>query len=125
MVTCRMLGLGGLLLAGAVAAGCGPVSTGGTGGKRGKAAAPPPASAPAQPAADYSRQAPKVAENACVRAVKRETGNQDVSVLRSEYSEANSLVTIGVGPQRAPWRCLVSNSGKVAEVSFAGSEGAL
>jgi hypothetical protein len=66
-----------------------------------------------------------VAEDACLRAVKRQTKNQEVSVLRSEYSEANSLVTIGVGPQRAPWRCLVSNSGKVAEVSFAGSEGAL
>jgi hypothetical protein len=35
------------------------------------------------------------------------------------------LVMIGVGSDRAPWRCLVSNDGAVQEVSFAGSEGAL
>jgi hypothetical protein len=46
-------------------------------------------------------------------------------VLSSEFSQVNSLVLIGVGSQKAPWRCLVSNSGVVAEVSFAGSEGAL
>jgi hypothetical protein len=32
---------------------------------------------------------------------------------------------IGVGSQRAPWRCLVSKSGVVQEVMFAGSEGRL
>jgi len=35
------------------------------------------------------------------------------------------VVMLGVGSQRAPWRCLVSNDGHVEEVSFAGSEGPL
>jgi hypothetical protein len=46
-------------------------------------------------------------------------------VLSSEFSQANTVVVIGVGSQRAPWRCLVSNSGVVAEVMYAGSEGRL
>jgi hypothetical protein len=46
-------------------------------------------------------------------------------VLSSEFSQANTVVMIGVGSQRAPWRCLVSNSGVVQEVMFAGSEGKL
>lgn len=68
---------------------------------------------------------PSKQEQACLAAVSRKSNNGDVTVLSSEFSQANSLVMIGVGPQRAPWRCLVSNSGVVAEVFFAGSEGAL
>lgn len=68
---------------------------------------------------------PSKQEQACLAAVSRETSNGDVVVLSSEFSQANSLVMIGVGAQRAPWRCLVSNDGVVAEVSFAGSEGSL
>lgn len=86
--------------------------------------APPPAQPAAAPAVS-SRQAPAVAESACLTAVSRQTREPQVSVLSSEFSQANSLVMVGVGPKRAPWRCLVSNDGKVAEVSFAGSEGAL
>jgi len=52
-------------------------------------------------------------------------GQRPVTVLSSEFSQANSVVMIGVGSQRAPWRCLVSNSGIVQEVMFAGSEGRL
>lgn len=68
---------------------------------------------------------PSVQEQACLAAVSNETNNGDVSVLSSEFSEANSLVMIGVGADAAPWRCLVSNDGEVAEVSFEGSEGFL
>ncbi len=68
---------------------------------------------------------PSVQEQACLAAVSNETNNGEVSVLSSEFSEANSLVMIGVGADAAPWRCLVSNDGVVAEVSFAGSEGFL
>jgi len=39
------------------------------------------------------------------------------------FSEANSQVTVGVGPTRAPWRCLVSNSGVVANVMSLTNEG--
>ena len=64
-------------------------------------------------------------ESACLKAVSEQTGESDVAVLSSEYSEANSLVMVGVGPQRAPWRCLVSNDGVVAEVTSQTDEGAL
>ena len=62
-------------------------------------------------------------ERACLTAVARQTNNT-VSVISSEFSQANTLVMVGVGPSRAPWRCLVSG-GRVAEVSFDGSEGFL
>jgi hypothetical protein len=41
-----------------------------------------------------------------------------------ETSEANNLVVVGVGPNKAPWRCLVSR-GVVAEVMSMTDEGAL
>lgn len=62
-------------------------------------------------------------EQACLNAVAQETGNT-VSVLSSEFSQANTLVMVGVGPQKAPWRCLVSG-GDVAEVMSMTNEGAL
>jgi hypothetical protein len=65
------------------------------------------------------------AQQACLSAVSNETNEGDVAVLSTEFSEANSMVMVGVGAQRAPWRCLVSNDGAVQEVSFSGSEGAL
>lgn len=68
---------------------------------------------------------PSDQEQACLAAVSRESNNGDVTVLSSEFSQANTVVMIGVGEQRAPWRCLVSNAGHVEEVSFAGSEGNL
>ena len=64
------------------------------------------------------------AMQACLSAVSSQTEG-DVAVLSSEFSEANSLVMVGVGADRAPWRCLVSNDGTVQEIYFAGSEGAL
>lgn len=63
-------------------------------------------------------------ENACLRAVTAQTQNSDVTVLSSEFSEANTLVMIGVGPNRAKWRCLVSG-GNVGEVMSMTDEGAL
>jgi carbamoylphosphate synthase small subunit len=60
---------------------------------------------------------------ACLAAVAEETQQRDVAVLSSEYSEANSVVMVGVGAKRAPWRCLSSNDGKVAEIMFAGDDG--
>ncbi len=58
--------------------------------------------------------------SACLNAVASKTREDNVSLLSSEFSEANSLVMVGVGPQRAPWRCLVSNDGVVDGVSFDG-----
>jgi len=62
-------------------------------------------------------------ESACLSAVASRTGNS-VAVMSSEFSQANTLVMVGVGPQRAPWRCLVSD-GVVAEVTSMTDEGAL
>ncbi len=53
-------------------------------------------------------------EQACLSAVAAQTGNS-VSIISSEFSEANTIVMVGVGPDRAPWKCL-SNGGRVAEV---------
>ncbi len=63
-------------------------------------------------------------KRACLLAVKRQTNNPKVVVLSVETSEANNSVTIGVGPNRAPWRCLVKR-GIVAEVMSLTDEGKL
>ena len=55
-------------------------------------------------------------------AVKRQTNNRQVVVLSVETSEANNSVTIGVGPNRAPWRCLVKRE-IVADVMSLTDEG--
>jgi hypothetical protein len=73
---------------------------------------------------DVSRSMPSIQEQACLAAVSNETSNGDVTVLSSEFSEANTVVMIGVGDNRAPWRCLVSNDGVVAEVMSMVDEGA-
>lgn len=67
---------------------------------------------------------PSKDEQACLQAVSIKTNNGDVTLLRTETSEANNLVVVGVGPNKAPWRCLVSG-GVVAEVMSMTDEGAL
>jgi hypothetical protein len=76
-------------------------------------------------AAGNSRQSISAAENACLAAVSQQTSNRDVTILSSEYSEASSLVMVGVGANRASWRCLASSDGVVSEVMFTGDEGKL
>lgn len=61
-------------------------------------------------------------EQACLAATSRETNNGDVMLLGTETSEANNTVYIGVGTQRAKWKCLVKN-GNVAEVELMGTDG--
>ena len=69
-----------------------------------------------------SRQATSAAESACMAAVNRQYGSKyDVRVSSSEYSEANSLVMVDanpVGGMTERWRCLVSNDGKVQDLSL-------
>lgn len=65
-----------------------------------------------------------VTVKACLAAVLAQTSNRELTVLGKDYSEANSAVVIGVGPEQAPWRCLVSNDGVVAELTFTGDEDA-
>ncbi|WP_424362615.1 hypothetical protein [Methylocystis parvus] len=63
-------------------------------------------------------------KQACVRAVKKQTHNPKVVVIGAVSSEANNTVTLGVGPEKAPWRCLVKR-GKVSDVMSQTNEGAL
>jgi hypothetical protein len=63
-------------------------------------------------------------KTACLLAVKRKTNNPKVVVLNVETAEANNTVTIGVDPDRAPWRCLVKR-GIVADVMSLTDEGKL
>ncbi|WP_269931964.1 hypothetical protein [Aminobacter sp. HY435] len=63
-------------------------------------------------------------EQACERAVTRQSNNPDVVTLSSDMSQDNTEVIVGVGQNRAKWRCLVSG-GKVAEVTSMTDEGAL
>lgn len=80
-------------------------------------------SSPSMAASAPMRTGSAADEGACLSAVAQQTGNS-VVVTSSEFSEANTLVMVGVGPQRAPWKCLVSN-GVVAEVTSMTDEGAL
>lgn len=68
---------------------------------------------------------PPAARSACLAAVSNATNNGDVQIVEMIFSEANSQVTVGVGPTRAPWNCLVSNSGVVANVMSMTNEGSL
>ncbi len=63
-------------------------------------------------------------ESACLKAVMRQTNNNDAVVLSSEFSQANTEVIVGIGPNRAKWRCLVSKE-RVGEVMSMTDEGAL
>lgn len=62
-------------------------------------------------------------EKACLTAVARKTQNS-VHIISSDFSQANTMVMVGVGPQSAPWKCLVSR-GRVAEVMSMTHEGTL
>ncbi|WP_373505285.1 hypothetical protein [Aestuariivirga sp.] len=67
---------------------------------------------------------PSEDEQACLQAVSIQTNNGDVTLLQTSSSEANNEVIIGVGANKAKWKCLVKN-GQVAEVSSLTDEGAL
>ena len=83
----------------------------------------PPMASATQPLMDES--VPPAARSACLAAVSNTTNNGDVQITEMIFSQANSQVTVGVGPTRAPWRCLVSNSGVVANVMSLTDEGSL
>ena len=80
---------------------------------------------PRAPSQTINRGMPSRDEQACLQAVSIQTNNEDVMLLTgTETSEANNTVYIGVGPNRARWRCLVKN-GRVAEVTSLTNEGRL
>lgn len=63
---------------------------------------------------------PTAAQQACLAAVSNETNNGDVSVISSEFSEAGTFVTVGVGETRAPWRCIAYADGTTDGIEFMG-----
>lgn len=72
---------------------------------------------------------PAVAKSACLSAVNSQYGGRvgEVKVGSSEFSQANSIVmvkAIGVRgtAQSETWKCLVSNSGRVEDLSVAAGD---
>ena len=72
-----------------------------------------------------SSRMPSPAEQACLRDVTRTTNNPDVVLLDSSFSEAGTEVIVGVGPQRARWRCIAYRDGTTAGIMSLTNEGAL
>lgn len=84
----------------------------------------PTGNKPAAPPQKTAASTETVTNNACLSAVGSETGEANLAILSNEFSEANTLVMIGVGANRAPWRCLVSNDAQVQEIMFTGDDSA-
>ena len=82
-----------------------------------------PAGAPEGFRTTFDASVSDAAVSACQRAMAAEIG-APVPIVGSEFSQANSAVFFRVASNGAPWRCLVSNDGRGAEVMFMGSEGA-
>ncbi|MCV2868471.1 hypothetical protein OEW28_07500 [Defluviimonas sp. WL0002] len=72
-----------------------------------------------------SGMAPSAADQACLRAVTVETNNPDVVLLSSSYSEAGTEVIVGVGPDRARWRCIGFADGSTSRPMSLTNEGYL
>jgi uncharacterized membrane protein YoaK (UPF0700 family) len=68
-----------------------------------------------------------VAANACRAAIAQQTGRSvlDVAVFDVAESEAGVGVMATVAGAEAPWACQSSPEGRVAGVSYTGSEGSL
>lgn len=68
-----------------------------------------------------------VAANACRAAIAQQTGRSvsDVAVFDVAESEAGVGVMATVAGAEAPWACQSSPDGRVAGVSYTGSEGSL
>ncbi|WP_306132943.1 hypothetical protein [Roseivivax marinus] len=81
-------------------------------------------SAPVQPRAVPGDSLEGQARSACAAAVQRETGNPDVRVQSSSFSEAGTEVILRVGPT-GTWRCIGYRDGTTAGIMSMTDEGAL
>lgn len=68
---------------------------------------------------------PSLAEQSCMIAVANSTGNPEVSLLGSEFSEIGTTVQVGVGANQAPWQCISYNDGRTGGITSLTNEGAL
>ncbi|ARE40346.1 hypothetical protein RGUI_2205 [Rhodovulum sp. P5] len=64
------------------------------------------------------------AQQACLRGVANYTGNSDVRVKSSSFSEAGTEVIVGVGPTGL-WRCIAYRDGSTTGITSLNDEGAL
>ena len=71
-------------------------------------------------AGSLAAEVPNIAQTACMTAVNSNYGGnvRNLDIVHMEYSEANSVVIMNADGER--WRCLVSNHGKVEELSVEG-----
>ncbi|AXI46640.1 hypothetical protein C1J03_11785 [Sulfitobacter sp. SK012] len=68
---------------------------------------------------------PSPADQACLAAVAETTGNTEVQLMSSEFSEAGTLVKVGVGPDAAPWQCIAYADGTTDGITSLTDEGSL
>lgn len=64
------------------------------------------------------------ARDACLRDVRATTGNSDVTVLSSDFSQAGTRVVLRVGPT-GTWECLGFGDGSTAGIMSLTDEGTL
>jgi hypothetical protein len=81
-------------------------------------------SSPPAGAAPPGNQPEAEARAACIRDVRAQTGNPDVSVIRSSFSEAGTEVILRVGPS-GTWRCIGYRDGSTAGIMSMTDEGFL
>lgn len=67
-----------------------------------------------------SSAAPTAAEQACLRDVTATANNPDVVLLGSKFSEAGTYVRVGVGENRAAWKCIAYKDGTTGGIEFLG-----
>jgi len=68
---------------------------------------------------------PTQGEQACLQRTSAETNNGDVVLLRSRAVSGGTEVIVGVGPQRAQWRCVAFSSGGTSRPMSLANEGTL
>lgn len=61
----------------------------------------------------------------CMAAVTSETGNNETSIISSEFSEAGTRVIVGVGSNQAPWECIAYTDGSTTRPMSLTNEGFL
>ncbi len=70
-------------------------------------------------------QAPSAPAQACLRDVTATTNNGDVELISESFSQAGTEVIVGVGPDRAQWRCIGYADGTTAGIESLTDEGFL
>jgi hypothetical protein len=68
---------------------------------------------------------PSLAVQGCLRDVANLTNNGQVEVIDTLESEAGTQVTVGVGPDMAPWQCIGYSDGTTAGIMSLTDEGSL